>query len=708
MKHHSFQLLALSLLISSCTLQPLPSDPIPPEASTTPSPEAKPTSTPTTDPETTPVPTPKPSRTPQTIDPLILKRIPPPRTTGTLRGQVFVEGIPVSHSVEIQMSLKGETFSTYTDNSGFYEFRKIPIDETVSLKVNHRAYTRGWESFIFQANPETQIKNLRTELWKKVKNYQDITTFNGKVFNDDFKPVDGVKIKVRSLNESVPYEREFLTVGGTYAFNSAPTGVQVEIIATKPGFTTRRRVEVLKNGPGVNGNKYDFGTDGTPYGYGSTANALTDKPEVTAVTPGRNSSEVEQNTPFILSFSEPVEKSTVEDNFSIRAFNSRTLSVDIGNSEHTLIGSGDVSVTTGNLIWDKEAFNIIWNEEATKVTFSFKDGLALPSEQDPNFVPDYQVVFAPQNGDRLITDQSGVSRESNHFKLTDGPLEESYKFSIQLDQTPPKVDKAFAATFENSDPLGDAIKVNFSEPMAFFTKSRVIAAGMDDKVESIIKSPAGYPTGENATLNSAALNYSVIIRQPGNGPIKFHGKWGDLGGTAQYDPLNQRTIILKPPITTLNKEVASVPNNGDTLTGTIWFDDKTSETFSIAIADGTSFNSLINALNGLSTGTPFSIESVDNVIAANANFNISLAKGAKNSSDTKTIYAFKIDGGSAANALNIFANKPLWVFPGSSPGVAADLYQPGETIELEVGAEIRDPAGNQIDSENRTLTIIAS
>ena len=87
------------------------------------------------------------------------------------------------------------------------------------------------------------------------------TTFNGKLFDDLGVPLDGATVKVRSLNPSVPFEAETVTVGGTFAFNNAPSGVQVEITTSKAGYATRKRVEVLKSNKqgDPNANRYDFG-----------------------------------------------------------------------------------------------------------------------------------------------------------------------------------------------------------------------------------------------------------------------------------------------------------------------------------------------------------------------------------------------------------------------------------------------------------------
>jgi len=89
------------------------------------------------------------------------------------------------------------------------------------------------------------------------------STFNGKLFDDLGVPLEGATVKVRSLNTSVPYEAETYTVGGVFAFNNVPSGIQIEIITSKVGFATRKRVEVIKSNKqgDPNANRYDFGTD---------------------------------------------------------------------------------------------------------------------------------------------------------------------------------------------------------------------------------------------------------------------------------------------------------------------------------------------------------------------------------------------------------------------------------------------------------------
>jgi hypothetical protein len=165
----------------------------------------------------------------------------------------------------------------------------------------------------------------------------DRTTFNGKVFDDNFLPLKGVTVIAKSLSSNVSFKAETVTVDGTYTFNNAPSGVQVEITASKAGFATRKRVEVLKSNKqgDPNTNHYDFGTDGGAATFSASYNSLSDQPEVVMVTPARNGSGVAFNTSFVLKFSEPMAKQTVEKSLLISAFNRRKLTVDADNRRVT-------------------------------------------------------------------------------------------------------------------------------------------------------------------------------------------------------------------------------------------------------------------------------------------------------------------------------------------------------------------------------------
>ncbi len=388
------------------------------------------------------------------------------------------------------------------------------------------------------------------------------TTFQGTVFGDAHIPLDGASVKVKSLNSNTPFQAETVTAGGTFTFNNAPSGVQIEIVVTKSGHVIRHRTEVLKSNKSAdpNINRFDFGTNGSNTNFGVDYNAISDKPEVISVVPEANASDVPPNGgadleyyngntdpqayfALKLKFSEPIDRETVRNNFEIRTFSSKKLSVDLGSASQTLTGSGDSELLTGTRIWDKAAFHIIWNNDDTEATFLFNNERGLPTDRDASRIPDYQVSLSRDDG--IIKDKSGISRGANEkkFKLTDMDFTNSYKFKVRSDEIKPSITSIIADTKENGGYSGDAIKVRFSERMAHYTLGPVIAGGMDGNFSQAVAGGFGLTTS-----NAAAANYIVTVTRAG-GVILNEVTWASLGGGAVFDTSDptHKTVLLLPP-----------------------------------------------------------------------------------------------------------------------------------------------------------------
>jgi hypothetical protein len=376
------------------------------------------------------------------------------------------------------------------------------------------------------------------------------TTFYGKVFDDLNIPLSGTTITAKSLNSSIPFEATTTTVSGNYVFSSAPVGVQIEIVASKPGFTTRRRVEVLSTNPqGLNSvNRFDFGTDGAPDSNGLAINALSDKPEVIAVTPGRNSSGVDPKTSFVLKFSEPMDRDRVEDAFSIYVFKDALLSIHTGPgfaSFERLGGGGylnSMQFYSSSIIWDESDFNASWNNDDTEVTFTFADEKLLPTDKQSNRLPEYMITFAAGGSARVIGDKSGILRNNNWFKLTEGSFENFSKFAIRTDNISPTLSSITATSKENGSLHGDAIRVRFSERMLIDTKAGDIGASNTLQLNV------------DQSLNPLNPNLYMITVNPSGANTLFN--WGTLtsgGATAvngqvvfDADDLTRKSVLLIP------------------------------------------------------------------------------------------------------------------------------------------------------------------
>jgi Mg-chelatase subunit ChlD len=111
------------------------------------------------------------------------------------------------------------------------------------------------------------------------------STFNGKILDATGQAIAGAKVVARSLNPSVPYQAEMETAGGVYAFNNAPSGVQIEITVILPDQTTLSRVEVIKSNKqgDPNANQFNLQIGVTPAASGSPAPTPTPVPTPTPI-----------------------------------------------------------------------------------------------------------------------------------------------------------------------------------------------------------------------------------------------------------------------------------------------------------------------------------------------------------------------------------------------------------------------------------------
>jgi len=368
----------------------------------------------------------------------------------------------------------------------------------------------------------------------------------GTVFDEQNRPLDDVKIRLRSLNSSTPFFDETTTIKGKYAFPCSISGIQMEITASKPGYASRKRVEVQKSNKGEpNANRYDFGFE-TPLGSNFSAPyfALSDKPEIIQAFPARNSKDLAPNTAIKLTFSEPMDRASVENNFTIRAYQAQKFSVDQRDSKATFLGPGRLADYRGGTpIYDSSAFELTWNADDSEVTFKFKHQQSLPTDKNIEQIPSYSLAFdnfATQQ--RAFKDRNGVERKEKHFKLTDGDFEEAYKFSVAPDSTPPELVSVQLLNSPEKPPL---LALTYSESMLIPALAAPIAGGMGDSQFAREQAPAGYP-GSGAGAIQASHNYFVKVNRQKE--TLFSGTWGSLGGQSQYAAWDHsyKTVLLLP------------------------------------------------------------------------------------------------------------------------------------------------------------------
>ncbi len=393
------------------------------------------------------------------------------------------------------------------------------------------------------------------------------TTLTGKVFDGNGSPLSGATIQVGSQNPEKTFQTTATTgVDGSYTINNVPTGLLVSLRATKQGFATRELLKLIEHNPQNTAtiNKFDFGNTSPDHPL-----ALTNKPEVIAVSPAPNST-VDPRTAFVLKFSQPMNRQSVQDTFAIRSFSNRKLSVDLGSANSfTLTGLMNLADFSGTQIWDKSTYNIYWNMDDTEVTFSPTEEKSLPTDREPSRAPEYQMAFKSfgGSGNRTLQTAAGVSRSSHHFQLSGTAYEESNKFSVNPDTLAPQLSSLQVETAENGGLNGDAIRVRFSERMIHYTYDTTIAGGMENTAGSATKAPAAYPGGSVATGTATACNYQIRVVRAGSEIMNT--SWcnlpGGLSGRALYstDDPTHKSVLLLPP------NGADIYKPGDTILLTV-------------------------------------------------------------------------------------------------------------------------------------------
>lgn len=556
----------------------------------------------------------------------------------------------------------------------------------------------------------------------------------GYVFDDLKQPLENVKISISTLrSHDIKFQSEtFTDTKGKYFFSEVPFAYY-EIKAEKEGYSPRRRVEFVRKHPSSPiGNVFDFGV-----GRSSTKShsplvslALSDKPEIIDVNPRRNSKENAVDTSFKLVFSEPMDRQSVEDTFSVRVFISQKLTVDKRSLLLTFRGSENIFFPEGELIWDKNSFNIQWLDNDTQVVFTFKDGKSLPSDKVLNRIPEYQVAFNIQ-GNRIIKDKSGISRYNNHFKLTDAPHEESYKFSILPDLESPIVKDLKVYSEKNQNNYPKSIKIAFNEPMLIHTKSIPISGGLTDEVSHTYNTILNFPFDVPPVFsNLEPMNYKVKVTRKSS--LIYDGLWSSIGGKAIFDPFDQtnQTILLKSPKSKSDHDIKNVYLNGVSATsitpniinGNVIKNMKSKFYISLIPSDAKdsrliSFSSNNNAQSDV-------VEIAQNLMNS---LNESLKTKKLPTSDAPFIVkgekGFPEKLSITFNDLN--GHFIGWYFLVATPDAGGlkfefdknntveypshgylDIFKPGDAVEIEVDDSIVDPAGNTLAQKHKQSILV--
>ena len=229
------------------------------------------------------------------------------------------------------------------------------------------------------------------------------------VYDENNNPVNNFKINMKCLSRYCNEKNEItLDSQLPYKLLNLKSGVSIRFRILKKGYTTRIRELVPACSVCEAVINVIFG-DSPNIQYGHAKYFLSTRPETTPSMPTYNSKDVPLNTPIKLTFSEPIDKQTVEDNLIIK-----------------VADAGDSNLKSGDIIFTSVDYNITWNTDETEATFTPKDGKLLPASKIP---PKYAIAFKTPFKDK---DGNLANDKNGYFRIEPDNYMESYFTVVAL------------------------------------------------------------------------------------------------------------------------------------------------------------------------------------------------------------------------------------------------------------------------------------
>lgn len=287
---------------------------------------------------------------------------------------------------------------------------------------------------------------------------------SGRVYDDTGAPLDNIKITVKSLEENNKFFIETNTINGAYVVNNVPIETRLEISAYKSDSWTKKvqyYTAQKNNSLDMSAITVDFG-DTQPFGSIDKTNFffLSDRPEIVSISPENDKSINYANFKFKFTFSEPVNRKSVEDNLLFRYVRNNF-------SSSTILGDGNNGTENTDgppLIAGKEQFIISksregfsWDDTGKEVTVSINQNLPTSKDNAVNYgislrndgsnvkLMDLQGNFAFSQGEFF----NNSIRGRNYIFIVDRDIDKPYLESLDLEKVNNK----------------SVIRLNFSKPM---------------------------------------------------------------------------------------------------------------------------------------------------------------------------------------------------------------------------------------------------
>lgn len=253
---------------------------------------------------------------------------------------------------------------------------------------------------------------------------------SGYVYDHTGATVNRATVSARSLDATAPFYREVQTADGSFVLNGVPEGVNVELVASRAGWTTRRRVATFQ-GQTTERHEVNFGAAGGERRDGA-AHFLAPFPEIVRTEPADGADNVETGAGvYRLYLSEALgaeDQRRFEAAFRILPANdvanggvagSTTDLRTIEDAAYPLVqaidgvaGVAPYVVRKGSVFRNdpdtRAAFS--WSASGQEVTFRFGGPLLVASDEETA----YQLAFVSGGEDQRIRDQEGDQLGTSH------------------------------------------------------------------------------------------------------------------------------------------------------------------------------------------------------------------------------------------------------------------------------------------------------
>ena len=372
---------------------------------------------------------------------------------------------------------------------------------------------------------------------------------SGMVYDEKGALVDGAKVTIRSLNAAAKYEATASASAGSWVVNNVPEGVNVEIVVTKDGWTSRKRVGSFQAAANQR-NTMDFGAPSNQAGNAGAAFFISDRPEIEATEPVNKAEDQDAAMlTYKLRLSEPLSETgrkRLEDALRVFPANAaaspNAAAADLENATDTgalaIEASYDYAIKKGTTFLgdSSTAASVSWNEARTEATFSFQAPLIANKSEAAK----YQVgLVAGSAASPLIEDLQGKQLgTSDAGSLTAYPaagnlIRNVFKeLELALEGSPTTDEDRWNATHDSVATF--KLKKDATAPKLAGIQVRTV--GDDTRIELAFSEPmAAYDDTDgyqHATLTNLA-NYSFMI---GERAADLDGTLKGEAGAPNVDP----------------------------------------------------------------------------------------------------------------------------------------------------------------------------